>query len=393
MRVAIVNPVWKPGVNDSDTLLSHFPTLTGWAESLVAAGAASVTVYQRFSSSVLIERSGVRYELHEDRGGAHPGWSTQCSVAFRSAVAHSGADVVHVNGILFPEFVRSLRCALPAKTALVMQDHGGFDMGAATLLRRAWLSRGMAACDAVLVSSSGQAERLRRQVPITRRALVADVMESSTTLRPVSRDDAQRVVGISGSPALLWVGRLNENKDPLTVLRGFATWAQLRPSATLTMVFHEGELEGAVRNMVESTPALRERVRLVGRVAHEQVAQYYSAADLFVLGSHHEGSGYAVIEALACGAIPVITDIAPFRPLTADGAIGALWETGNSVALRVALERVMARDLRRERTAAIELFARHFTWPHIGERALSIYREAIASRAARRSAAPDRTQT
>ena len=43
------------------------------------------------------------------------------------------------------------------------------------------------------------------------------------------------------------------------------------------------------------------------------------AADLFVLGSHREGSGYSLIEALACGLPPVVTDIHAFRTLTGCG--------------------------------------------------------------------------
>ena len=55
---------------------------------------------------------------------------------------------------------------------------------------------------------------------------------------------------------------------------------------------------------------------------------FYSAADLFVVGSHHEGSGYALMEACACGAVPVVTGIPTFRLLTGSGSIGALWTPG-----------------------------------------------------------------
>ena len=47
---------------------------------------------------------------------------------------------------------------------------------------------------------------------------IADVMEASTTLAAIPRDEARRSSGVEGSPAMLWVGRLNANKDPLTVL-------------------------------------------------------------------------------------------------------------------------------------------------------------------------------
>ena len=89
---------------------------------------------------------------------------------------------------------------------------------------------------------------------------------------------------------MLWVGRLNDNKDPLTALDGFARFAEAHPGATLTMAFQGGELAGAVRARVAEDPRLQARVQLVGEVPHDRLAAYYSAADLFLLGSRHEGS-------------------------------------------------------------------------------------------------------
>ena len=40
-----------------------------------------------------------------------------------------------------------------------------------------------------------------------------------------------------------------------------------------------------------------------------RVEELMRAADIFTLGSHREGSGYALTEALACGLPPVVTDI------------------------------------------------------------------------------------
>jgi glycosyltransferase involved in cell wall biosynthesis len=299
-------------------------------------------------------------------------------------------DVVHVNGLLFPELIRGVRAALPARTALVVQDHGGFDPAAASALARAWIRRGLAAADAVLVSSPGQADTIRRRGLTPRETMVADVMESSTSLGPVPRREARLALGMTGTPALLWVGRLNGNKDPITVLRGAAEWFRAWPTATLTMVFQSGDLAGSVQKLIASTPELTGRIALVGAVPNERLAEYYSAADLFVLGSHYEGSGYAAIEALACGAAPVITDIAPFRALTHNGSVGTLWEAGNPSAFAAALSRVMARPRADQRETARNLFERAFSWPVIGRRALAIYRDVMASRDRGRATAQTR---
>ena len=73
------------------------------------------------------------------------------------------------------------------------------------------------------------------------------------------------------------------------------------------MIYSEDDLLDAVKERVRRSPSLADRVRLIGAVPHDQMTTFYSAADLFVVGSHHEGSGYALMEACACGAVPVVT--------------------------------------------------------------------------------------
>jgi glycosyltransferase involved in cell wall biosynthesis len=387
MRLVIVNPVWDSAAGTPAELLDRFTTLTGWAEAVRSQGNVSVTVCQRFTTTASLDRNGVTYRFCADRSRPVPRRSTRATACLHDTVVAARPGVVHVNGIVFPELVRGLRRALPKQTALVVQDHGGFEPPTASTLTRIWLRRGLAAADAVLVASPGQAEALRQSGIAPHETLIADVMESSTTLRAVPRATARARLGMSGDPALLWVGRLNDNKDPLTVLDGAATFFRDHPRATLTMVFREGDLEAEVRHMVATTPELTSRVALVGAVPHEEMAAYYSAADIFMLGSHHEGSGYAAIEALACGAVPVITDIAPFRALTNDGAVGALWSPGDASGCAAALGRVVARSLSDEREAACRRFERAFSWPVIGRRAMSIYDEVITTRSGARSGA------
>jgi glycosyltransferase involved in cell wall biosynthesis len=209
-------------------------------------------------------------------------------------------------------------------------------------------------------------------------------MEGSTTFSPLPRHEARQRSALAGRPALLWVGRLIAGKDPRTVLHGFSTFAAEVPDAHLTFVYAGGNLESDVRREIDTLPGLAGRVTLRGHVPHTQLPAYYSAADLFVSGSRAEGSGYAAVEAMACGAVPVLTDIPPFRGLTADGRFGVLWEPGNPVALTEALTRAWASasdDGLRARVRA--RFDAEFSWPAIGARARDVYADVVAARASR----------
>ena len=93
------------------------------------------------------------------------------------------------------------------------------------------------------------------------------------------------------------------------------------------------------------------------------------------MGSHWEGSGYALIEALACGLAAVVTDIPSFRVLTANGKFGALFSPGDAAGFTKALADWGRRDLERLRPAILDHFERHFSWPSLGRKALAAYQD------------------
>lgn len=383
MRIVLVNYVYAQEVRDPDQLLGAYPTLTAWSDALLGAGASEVTVAQRFARDADFTRRGVRYVFRADGGGPWPRPWTRSRALHRAIVAAS-PDVTHVNGLVFPLQVRRLRRTLPGPTALVVQDHAGRSPGrslartvgpAARIVYR----RGLGLADAVFFTAVEQATPWRDAGFLPAMTRVATVPESSTTLRPIARGAARAATGLVGQPSVLWVGRLTANKDPLTVLAGFERAVTRLPGGSLTMAYGSDELGGEVERRIQSSPLLVRRVRTIGRVPHERLAEYYSAADLFVSGSHHEGSGYALIEAMACGAFPVVTGIPSFRALTGE-KIGVMWEPGNAASLAPALIEAAGQIGDATRAAVRAHFDCVLSWPVIARQALAAYRDAIARR-------------
>jgi glycosyltransferase involved in cell wall biosynthesis len=365
LTVLHVNFDFDRGLSEPDELLDRYSTLTGWSEALLGAGAARVVVLQRFHRTATVTRNGVDYRFVDSWRVAPPNLES--------------IGIAHVNGLHFPGRTRLLRARLRREIALVVQDHAGGPPPVSPIsraLRRAAHDR----VDAFLFTVNQQAEPWRAAGLIGPHQAVHEVLEASTDLRPVDRASARAASGVDGTPAVLWVGRLNENKDPLTVLAGFERLLDPFPAATLTMAFGSDDLLPAVNARVAASAALRGRVRLVGYVPRDRLAAYYSAADLFVLGSHHEGSGYALIEACACGAVPVVTNIPPFRLITANGAVGALWQPADVTGLGRALVDMAFRDLGAAGAAVRGHFTRNLSWAAVGARAMAIYAEVRARR-------------
>jgi hypothetical protein len=93
---------------------------------------------------------------------------------------------------------------------------------------------------------------------------------------------------------------------------------------------------------------------------------------------HRESTGYSLIEALACGLPPVVTDILPsFRALTAGGAVGALWPCGDAQTLSLALQSVAARTDAATRAAVRAHFERELSFESLGSKLAAMYAQAI----------------
>jgi glycosyltransferase involved in cell wall biosynthesis len=380
--VAVVACAYAPEVDDPEALLDRYATLNGWSDALAAAG-ATVRVVQRFRRAAVLRRGGIDFHFVADGASPSPTarfWGTGVVRAVRALEPAA----VHVDGLVFPALVGHLRLALPRRTPILVQDHGGLADSSGMLRtwpRRVLYAAGLRAADGFFFTSRQQAAPWRRMGVLARSQPVHEVPEASTDLGP-SEALAQVERALPGHPALLWVGRLNANKDPLTVLRGFARAAPNLPGSALTLVYDDDALLPDVRSAIDGSDVLRGRVHLRGRVPREALASLYASADVFVLGSHHEGSGYALIEALSFGVTPVVTDIPSFRTLTDAGRLGALFAPGDAAGLARALEGVGRVDLRARRAEVRAHFERELSWAVIGRKALEVYRRAAAARGA-----------
>lgn len=349
-------------------LLESWPSLVDVAEAAVHGG-VRVSVLQACAHSQRLSRDGVHYYFlpFGMRGGSR--------TALTQLLRELAPDAFHVHGLGFPREVLALAALAPG-VPIILQDHASRPPPP---WRRVTWRRGMAAAAAITFCAADQSRPFAGAGLLRPGTRVYEIPESTCRFAPGAREDARRQTGLAGDPAVLWVGHLDANKDPLTVLDGISTAARLLPELRLFCCFAAAPLLPAVQNRIASDPGLRERVHLLGKVPHPRIEQLMRAADLFVLGSHREGSGYSLIEAMACGLPPVVTDIPSFRALTGAGAVGKLWPCGDSRALAQALQSLAPRTDTGMRSSVRRHFERELSFDALGSKLASMYAEVIAS--------------
>lgn len=185
---------------------------------------------------------------------------------------------------------------------------------------------------------------------------IHEVMEVSSEFYLTDKTLAKAKNNISGSPVYLWVGRMNRNKDPLTVVKAFLRFIENWPSARLYMIFQTTELLDEIQKILAGKKNNKDAVILIGKVPHDEMIYWYNSSDFIISGSYYEGSGTAVCEAMSCGCIPILTDILSFRMMTDNGNYGSLYPPGNADALLVLLTNSVLIDINENRNKTLEQF-------------------------------------
>jgi glycosyltransferase involved in cell wall biosynthesis len=349
-------------------LLREWPTLSAVAEAASRAG-VRVSVVQASHHAQRLTRDSVDYYFLpiDEVSGSSAG------TPLADLLPGLAADVFHVHGLGFPSHVLLLSALAPG-VPMILQDHAD---RVPRLWRRALWRRGLAAAKGVSFCSVAQAQPFIDAGLIRTDTQLYSIPESTSRFTPGDREVARRATRLAGAPAILWVGHLDDNKDPLTVLEGISDATRALPGLQLFCCFGAAPLMRDVRARVATDHALRSRVHLLGSVPHTTIEQLMRAADLFVLGSHRESTGYSLIEALSCGLPPVVTDIPSFRSLTGEGAVGALWQCGDARSLCDALLSVAARANSQARSEARAHFERELSPDALGSKLAAMYQDVL----------------
>lgn len=119
-------------------------------------------------------------------------------------------------------------------------------------------------------------------------------------------------LGFDG-PVVMAIGRLARNKGYDLLIRAFQLVAERNPRAILYLAVGgersnpaEEEVLADLKGIVGELD-LGERVRFGTFIRDEELADYFRAADVFVLSSRYEPFGMTAIEAMACGTPTVVT--------------------------------------------------------------------------------------
>ncbi|HKO79673.1 MAG TPA: glycosyltransferase, partial [Chitinophagaceae bacterium] len=192
--------------------------------------------------------------------------------------------IVFVNGFIFPLQIIQLRWKLGKEVKIIVINHAEkpfsgfrkfFQRKADKYVHRYFFT-----------SNEMGAEWVRRGI-ISDESKITEVMEASSFFYVMEKEKARVRTGVSDGIPFLWVGRLDANKDPLTVVKAFGDFINHQPLAKLYLIYHTDELRDEIISYCEKNINLQKAIKLVGKIPHDEMQYWYNSVDFIISGSHY----------------------------------------------------------------------------------------------------------
>uniref|UniRef100_A0A832MM61 Glycosyltransferase family 1 protein n=1 Tax=Eiseniibacteriota bacterium TaxID=2212470 RepID=A0A832MM61_UNCEI len=248
-------------------------------------------------------------------------------------------DIVHLNTSLMPKsFWRDLAYLAVARALgrrVVYQVHGGALPADFAAGRRDWsvvLRRVLSWPDAVVLLARVELDAYRAFVPGQRLELIPNAIE----LEPLV---SMPLHGRSEGPLrLVYLGRFVRTKGVFECCDALASLAREGHAFAFTMA-GSGPEEPSLRAHVEAL-GLGDRVRFVGPRFGDEKIGLWRETDVFLLPTWGEGLPYALLEAMAAGAVPVATRVGAIPDVVEHEVHGMLVAPREPAAIARALARL-----------------------------------------------------
>ncbi|MEO5602529.1 MAG: glycosyltransferase family 4 protein [Cyclobacteriaceae bacterium] len=273
----------------------------------------------------VLERKGVHYHFLKKR-------KSQIRFPFRihRYIGKLQPDIVIVHGLIFAWQVLWLRLQLGRSVKLVLVHHSERPLKWHRFFFQTLADKFISA---YFFTSHALGQRWVDAGLIRDPSKIHEVMIGSSVFFPYDRLLSQKHTRVNGSFLYLWIGHLDVNKDPFTLISGFKLFVKDQPEAKLYMIFQGDQLREQVRLLVNSC----KQIVMVGKVSHRDLLYWYNSVDFIISTSHYEGGGIAVCEAMSCGCVPILTNIPSFLMMTGPGEVGLVFAAGNITGLHTAL--------------------------------------------------------
>ena len=236
------------------------------------------------------------------------------------------------------------------------------------------------AAEALLTISAATSRSLRDNLGIAGRKIHMVGAGTAARFRPAESAEQARALAREALPGLeddfvLYPAGSDGRKNVEALVIAFAHLPEpLRSAHQLVVLGHLPPLMANHFRHVAATEGVEGRVLCPGHVGDETMLHLYQATELLCFPSLVEGYGLPVAEAMACGAVTIVSDVEPLRELVAPEA---RFDPNSPAAISASIERALTDPDFRQR-ARDRARGSVTSWEEVAERTASAYESVLA---------------
>jgi len=121
-------------------------------------------------------------------------------------------------------------------------------------------------------------------------------------------NEIKNKLGINGNPVILSNRYFEKHYNIDIIVRAFARVLQKKPDAILLLQNPGGRLKEFIEMLIHDL-GISKSVRHLPRYNHSEMSALYAIADIYVTVPSWDAAGISLTEAMACGAVPIISDV------------------------------------------------------------------------------------
>ena len=355
MRIVFLSYHYSPDISSPQDWLERIDYYIGWPQWL-AKNHTIIRVDQINYEGTYFHQGIQYYFVNDGKRKNYFPWK------LNRFVKNLMPDLVVISSLQFPLQVMQLRIYLGNSIKIFLQHHAEKPFSGI----RKWIQHiGNRGADAFLFTSFETGASWVKSNNLDAINKIRELQEVSSFFYPTGQTEAREITKVNGSPAFIWVGRLDKNKDPLTAIRAFLLFTEINPRAKLYMIFQTIELLEEIKKLILVNPA-ESSIILIGNIQHKDVLYWLNSTDFYLSASHYEGSGTALCEAMSCGCIPIVTAIPSFKKIV--GENGFFFEPGNAMSLLSVLEKSMQINPEEMKRKVLDHFKTELSFQSIAEK-------------------------
>jgi len=210
--------------------------------------------------------------------------------------------------------------------------------------------------------------------------------------QPIDKAVARQQLGIpSEHQMILFVGRIQPLKGIDVLLKALAlikrSDAQLMNDVCLAIIGGDPNTTSEAEQIemkrlltLRQQLGLEDMVTFLGSKNHDDLINYYSAAEIVVIPSNYESFGLVAVEAMACGTPVIASDVGGLTFSVADGFNGYLFPVRDAEALAHKIRLVLRHEsLQEQLSRQAQTWVERFSWHNIAEELKEVFETVLQS--------------